>query len=293
MKRDPAIHITRSDLILVLERCEVPDAKSLAAEIVREAKQYEIRGRFVVQGNAAQVKRAGKRSSAECPLTPEKLWRILYAERVHRKHAVITPVNRGDSAWTMLMEIARDAYEFGEQFPTKPLDDAYRQYVSLGLQFMGRTYGLNKFKYYKERIFERKGCEVLVAQDPDPELTRVMVSIWSKAMLKHSRVIPASEDLSVVDLSCFMFARDDAEQVGAKYSTWVEAQFDRLAFMNVVPNLNQFHGEGAMKRYKEYMLKNGRKKTGEITHELPSGGTGNAAHDKYYALLAKMKMHAE
>ncbi len=292
MTRDPAIHILKSDLFRIfMEIQDWPEgAQDMTDTVFRHAKKYQIRTRSIVAGNATQRKRVERRSTAVCPLTPERLGRILYAERVRHQHQVITAINKGDSAWTTLMEVARDAYEFGELFGIMPRDEAYRQYVDLGLQLMGRKYAIGKFKYHKERIFERKGSHVLIADDPDTEGTDRFQRIWRKAMERHSRM---AMKLDPLDRVHFIYARIEAEQEGAKFSVWIEAQFERLAFLSAVPNLNQFYGDGALKRYREHALKGSHKKAGEVSHELPTESTGDEATDAYYAMLLKLKNAGE
>ena len=50
-----------------------------------------------------------------------------------------------------------------------------------------------------------------------------------------------------------VYARNHADEVGADYEDWVVAQFEGLSFMNVVPEIYQFYGEGAVNRYERYL----------------------------------------
>lgn len=285
MERDPALHILKSDLIAALKALKIEKPIAMAYKIFQATKSKQIKNRVMVRTNAAQTKRLTKRGNAACPLKPERFWRILYTERIKHKHTTITPINQGDSAWTMLTEIARDAYEFGEMFPATPLDAAYHRYVDIGLTLMGRGYGLNKFKYFKEKIFETQGRLVLVEKDPDKEATDDFQAVWEQEMQAHSKV---SVDITVLDRAHFIYARVEAEKANASYRDWIAAQFKGLAFLNTVPNLTQFHTPDAAKRYTEYTLKHGLKKQGEVTHDIHSVDTGHET-DAYYQLLSRIK----
>lgn len=285
--RDPALHIRRSDLRNILKGLGMDHGR--VDEIFREARPHQIRTRSIMQASTKERAKRAKVTQAKCPLTTERFSRILYAERVRHKHTTITPIRQGDSSWSVLNEVARDAYEFGEQFDISPRDEAYRQYVNIGLDMMKRAYLLTKFKYLKERIYAYMATERLVDLDPDTEATDRFAQVWYDAMERYSKVV---FDLSKQDVALIIHSRTEAEEQGADYTDWVEAQFDQLAFMDVVPNLNQFHGDGAIKRYRNYMLRNARTpKDKEVS--LPAhGGTGNAGMDAYYAALLKTTKNA-
>ena len=291
MKRDPTIHVKKSDLrtiVLEYHGGMMPDhvAKEFVDEVFRLARPYQIRHRSIVGGTTAQRTKTAKRANAACPLSPERMGRILNSERIRQNHMTITTIRKGDSAWTTLMELARDAYDFGELFDIMPRDEAYRQYVELGLQLIGRQYAINKFKYHKEAIFARKGAKVLIEKDPDEAATDRFEHLWGVQMQKRSRHVVKLEKLDRVH---FIHARIESAEAGAKFKDWIVAQFERLSFLNALPNLNQFYGDGAQKRYREHMMKTSKKAEGEVVHALPTEATGDEETDVYYAMLNKLK----
>lgn len=285
--RDPALHIRRSHLRTILKGMDLDP--TCVDEIFKAARPYQIRTRSIMQASTKERAKRARVTQAKCPLTPDRFLRILHAERVRHKHSTITPIRQGDSSWSVLGEIARDAYEFGEQFDITPRETAYHRYVSIGLDMMKRAYMLTKFKYLKERIYAYMAAERLVDLDPDQDATDRFAQVWYDAMEKYSRVV---FDLSKQDLALIIHGRAEADEQGADYGDWVEAQFDQLAFMEVVPNLNQFHGDGATKRYRNYMLRNARTPKEKGVSLPTNGGTGSAGMDAYYAALLKTTKNA-
>ncbi len=105
-------------------------------------------------------------------------------------------------------------------------------------------------------------------------------------MQKRSRAVIKLDKLDRVH---FIHARTEAEEAGANFKVWIVAQFERLSFLNALPNLNQFYGDGALKRYKEHLMKTSKKAEGEVSHTLPTEATGDEETDEYYAMLNKLK----
>lgn len=293
MKKDPTIHVTKSDLIRILERVCVFDGaddhrsqvEGLADGIFKYARNYQIRTRSIVVGTEAQRKKTTKRSAAKSPLSPERMLRILNAERVKHNHRTIAPIRQGDSAWTMLIEVARDAYEFAEQFDIVPRERGYHWYVDMGLRLIGKNYGINKFKYHKETIYARKGVELLIEQDPDKGATALFQATWEKIHSKHSSAVIKLGDMDRVH---FIYGRVEAAKQKAAFAAWIQAQFDQLAFLNALPLLSQLYGDNAIKRYRESLLKKGRKKDDQVVHELPTESGGDS-HDDFYQTLNRVR----
>lgn len=294
MMRDPTIHVTRSNLKkLLMEMGMYEGDEMLVDDLVRDifkgARPYQIRTRSGIVLAAKQRAKLSKRVQLIGAVTPEKINRMLYAQRIAHKHNFVRNITKADSEWTQLMALANDCHEFASMFKFSPLDEGFRQYIDIGLKLMGRKYGLSKFKYYKEKIFEKKAAWVIVQNDPDLDLTDLFENIWRSQFTKYSKAKPvATED----DRVHFVYARVECAEAEANMKDWIIAQFEGLSFMNVVPSLNQFYGDNALKRWKEYVLKRSKKKESDVVYDLPVTRTGSAT-DGYYEMLRTLKQTAE
>lgn len=287
MKRDPSIHVRRSDLHAALLKVGLKLPAGKFDSLLRALEPRQIRNRSIVQAPKAAAQRKAKVAAAEVPLTTKEIVNIIHTERVAAGHRMMAPIHEGDSSWTLATMVARDAYEFAKAYEYSPLSVGYRAYVAAGIKLMGRTYALNKFRYMQERIYTAVGTEILVDRDPNPEATREMAAHYIAMAGDHSDAVVK---LTKRDMADMIHARTDARICGADYEGWIAAQFDGLAFCGAVPRPTQLHGDTAMRRYRDYRLN-----TPKIQRDSFGVGatTGDDAMDDYYALLMKKTKHSE
>lgn len=248
--RNPSLHILKSDFVKVLASCGVKDAEALASEVMRKAVPYHVKNRSMVRiSSTAVAKKVEKVVQASSGVDVAMFNRILTEERISMGHKRIRPVRKGDPDYGMMREIAEMASEFIKMFELEK-EEGIRIYCSIGLNIMGKKYALNKFKYYDRYIHEQAESISTIQDDEKPEDTKEMRQVYIDALVQFAGV---EEKFDTPDKFVhFVYAREDADKVGANYSVWVVAQFQALAFLDTVPELSQLYGEKAIDRYKKY-----------------------------------------
>lgn len=256
MKRDPSIHITYTNLKMILKSLGLEGHENLAQRIMQEAVPYSIIDRYVVTGDSEVRKKARKviAASATTGITAEQFNRLLTTIRMQRQFKGVVAIRKDDTQWTLLREITQISNEFSTAQGIDPYEGA-KSFITLGLGLMKHNYGLGKFKYYRERINEMYTAATMVNNDPEPRETAKVYESWQLLMKNYANyAYPIEKPEEYVKM---IYVRMEAQAVGATYRNWLTAQFEFFTLLNTVPSLNQLVSETARQRYYEYMAKKG------------------------------------
>lgn len=251
MHRDPSIHIRLSDFNKIIRTLGYVGV--VGEDVFREAVKYKITGRHVVTGKAKTVKKAS-RIVAAAGIPIELFEGMLNTERLGASHKNAKPVRPSSPEYITLKEVAQLATDFTQHYGIQPPEHGYRTFIRLGLKLMGRKYSLNRFKTYNTRICEKYEAYYAIESDTDKEGTDAFHQHWQAAMIKYAGLEESLSSDPEKYVAMF-YGRLDADDSDAYYDDWIAAQFEELAFLNAIPNPNQFFGENAKLRYDRYFQK--------------------------------------
>ena len=245
MKRDPAIHIRRSDLqeILSLSDHEV-------GMLMISAHKVNIRNRIVITAPAKTRKKLERTVQAEENVTV--LFNTIYNGVTLANHIKTLPIKKNDPQYLTLKEISKQAYDFCVLFDLGQ-EDGFKLYVELGIKLLDRKFSIYRLKSASHKIADYYKNLQVIDEDETPDKTKEMYLIWQKVMLKCF-----GQNIKVGNVNQFVhfvYAKRDADVMGAKYDDWIEAQFDKWAFLNSAPEFSQLNGENAALVYQVYMGK--------------------------------------
>jgi len=170
----------------------------------------------------------------------------LTQERLHKKH-IFSVIHNSDSEWATLNEIASDALEFCKLYDFEE-SQGYSYYIKKGLSFMGNKYALNKFKYYKSKIYEAYNQVQVLSNDPDPNLTDNIYKLFCRVY--NIRPNQLYRDKHIVD---FVYIADRVRESNIKYDKYLECQIEFYKNINKIPEPSYFHTQEALER--TYKLK--------------------------------------
>lgn len=265
--RDPSLHITKSDLVRVMNLFNYGEftPEQVADKVMSLAKPYQITDRYtkllaLKKETASKVSRSLEANLDMPSDGVEKFNMLLTAER-QKGYAKVRVIRKSDSEYTHLKEVAARAYRFAHHFDVVPLTDGVKEFIRIGLDCMGK-YSLNRFRTYEKSIYEIFESQVDVIQDAHPEITASVFHAWKAKMQS------LGADEGMVNIQSvykkyvhFVYAAKDVIKNDADVIEWVDAQFEELAFLEVVPELAQFYGENAAKRWSKYRLRYDTKET--------------------------------
>lgn len=260
--RDASLHIRRSHLIAIFINMGYTriDAKHIVNDIFKAAQPYQITDRYEqLLEMSLDVRRnihKDMKASLSLPDDGVEIFnRILNFERNRRQpYLRLRPITKSSKEYTLLKEVAVDAWKFVETFNISPKQDGILEYIRMGLDYMGK-YNLRRFRYHHNQIVESFENKAHILYDENKELTADLYKAWQEAMIESGatdEMINVHKDFN--KYVHFVYAAQDAASVGADAYSWINAQFDGLAFLAVIPELYQLYGVNAKKRYDSYLL---------------------------------------
>lgn len=286
--RKPSIHILKSDLGKVLNKVGIKCSNELLNTIMLEAAPYSISYRTTVTIDKKGVKKAASVMRQKPLVGVNEFENLLTMIRINLGHKGVAAITHEQTAqYNALVAITNLCNEFLQAFALgKP---HAKFYIEEGIKFMGRNYGLQKFKFYHEKIKDSYRSQQVIANDANASGTMAIQEIYSEIAAKVlSNVFPEiKENIKRVH---FVYARQDADMMKADYRHWVTAQFDAFAFMNLLPELGALHGEEAKNRYVKFMYKMKKQDAAENGSTEDTGVTSTGAYGEYLdALKASMQ----
>lgn len=262
MRRDPSIHITKSSLVDILNGLEIThrtSGVSLADKIFESAQPVQIRDRYldILNTKAAVKAKVLKSQTVDSKIHLDKVevfHRTLMSYRQSKDFVKVKPISLHDRDYILLKEITAMAYEFVEHFEINNTTDGLLEYIKLGTRFMGKKYGLNKFKTYDKRIYEYFEAYIFVLNDDFKGNTSQFFQLWKDKMLSYHDMMKQAVNIEddYIKYSNMVYGRMEADEMEADYEEWIDAQFEQLKFINTIPELGGFHGENAKNRYIRY-----------------------------------------
>lgn len=150
-RRDPTIHVTLSSLVEILNGIQYSNRTTgikLADMIFEASYGHQITDRYL---DVLKLKQKGKVKavrSMEADSAPEGTVEKVNLMLIHvrtsiNKNIKARGILKNSKDYLMLKEIAKMAYDFADHFDIRPKDDGIKEYLTMGIGFMGK-YGLNK-----------------------------------------------------------------------------------------------------------------------------------------------------
>ena len=262
MRRNPSLHITKSDLEKVLLSIQIEPnmlVGNLVNEIFDKSQPYQLVGRYktIAKTKAKTKKKIAKSQEVDSRLpkgSVERFNRLLIVWRTQNNpYTKVRNITKDDRDYILLKEVALKAYDFAMYFELG-VQAGFEQYIQIGLASM-RRYRLGAFKSYEKSIYEKFESVRDVDNDDKADKTNHFYQIWRLAMMKYTELetIPNLQTDKTKYIH-ILYARKQADEPGADYELWIEAQFEGLSFMSVIPQLSQFYGDNAKKRYERHLL---------------------------------------
>ena len=247
--RDPAIHIRRSDLFKILVDFGINDKDM--PEIMKRASKFSIKNRVNLTLTAKSRQKAQRVIEANTDLVES--FNQVYMIVMQELNIKVIAIHKGNPQYLSLKEIAQQAKEFCDLFELD-YSQGFLIYVRLGIKILNKKYSLYRLKSVADRIVDRYRTIMDVNNDQKPLDTNLMYKAWEDVVKKYFNVnLDVKNDMD--KYVHFVYARQDADQAGARYEDWITAQFEKWSFLQAVPEFSQLHGDNAALVYKIFMSK--------------------------------------
>jgi hypothetical protein len=259
--RDPAIHIRRSELFKILVDFGINDRDM--PEIMKRASKINIKNRVNLILPAKSRQKAERIVEANTDLVGT--FNLAYMTVMKEENIKVLSIHKNSPQYLSFTEIAQQAKEFCGLFELDYMQ-GFLIYVRMGVKILNKKYSLYRLKSASDRIVDRYRTIVTVNNDQSPLNTSFMYVAWERAVKKYfDIVLDVKGDMD--KYVHFVYAKQDADSVNAKYEDWMNAQFEKWSFLQSMPELSQLHGENAILNYKIFMSKSTELRTESSTEK--------------------------
>ncbi len=216
-------------------------------ELMKRAKPHTLKDRVNFKATAQTRKRIERLSEAKVDLAEG--FNLTY-HAILKAHNIKSLVIRStDSRYITLREVAQQAKEFCDLFDLD-FTEGSKTYLRMGIKILGRKFSLYRLKGSADRIVETyQNMQTLLT---NRKAADKMYKAWQGSVQKYF-----NQSMEISDVNQYVnfhHAAKEADEAGADYDDWCDAQFERLSFMNVMPELSQLHGDKATYNYNKFNL---------------------------------------
>lgn len=247
--KDPAIHIRRSDLIILMVELGV-DIKIISTLMSRAAK-VSIRNRVFVTTKTKGKKKVDSLVESDTNLLER--FNAIYQSCLITHSIKAMTIGKISPQYKTLREVCFAAKEFSD-LNNMGYETGMRLYVEIGIKLLGNKFGIYRLKSQALKILEYYQAKALIASDRDPDGTDDMVVAWTQCVRVFYHTSIALEDDA--QRAHFIHAREDADSLQAEPYDWMAAQFEKWLYLGNLPTFIQLYGDNAKLIYKIYMTKN-------------------------------------
>lgn len=254
MKRDPSVHVKRSDLSWVLKEF-FPELDDIDVNrVMAELRKYSCDNRRITITND-KLKKDAQKVTTSNKGDASLLSEIIYSVRVKIKHRGIARIKESDKDWLQVKNLAKLINEFCDTFGIEKRS-GYIEYITLAFSKISSMHSyLTKFVNMYESICSEYESKVLLLEDDSPGKTKSIHDdyvelVGSKTGLRESFLDKPSKML------CFFKIKKKCEELNIEPEVWVDAQFNALEYCGGLPSPENMAGEKALERLNKYLFEN-------------------------------------
>lgn len=255
MSREPAIHLVRKDLILVLKKSitligNTPiDFDALADRILRNGRGLKPLHRSVIVTNEKLEKKIQKTTKSN--LVDANLFaQLLFYERKKLRHRSISLMKPNNNGWVTIKELAEIANEFSIDCGYERRE-GYIRFISTGLSLM-KNFNINKLKSLSDKIYDIDKANKLILTDQHPTLTKQVHDEFVNTVAQNTGLFNTYDDRPD-KYQYFVMVADFCKSYKLPHSTYLKAQFKALESLGAYPDPIQLVGEKAKERLSRYL----------------------------------------
>lgn len=253
--REPSIHITKSQFEEILNTLEVDNFPVEAFFVI--ARKEAINHRAVLVSNNKNTKRVNNillASKGDAALVAD----ILYATRIKLKHRGVCKINESNSReWANCKKLAEICNTFCEDFKFDTRE-GFIKYIETGLKRMTDYRNvMQRLISMQDNITNQVDAEIEL-QNSDLKLTKEIHDYFIGKIAKATGIYESYENQPEKYVH-FAKVGDFLKEEGWDYKTFIDAQFESLAWCNGLPDIAQMYTDKAIERYNKYLYKNKNK----------------------------------
>lgn len=255
LHREPSIHITSTNLKLILGKVGVKLNDTQVIDILIHARKYQLSNRKLLAKNEGQIKKTNNivKSSMENSTLMAK---VIYYTRKRMKHRGIELLTPGHKDFSLVKSITKNALEYHEVFnSTERVEDAFNTYIKLGVK-PDEKFSLMKLQYAHVKIMEYADATLEVTLDDNTVLTNIAYRLYTQMVIKQVGSLLTDYKNDPTKFKYFVQVAKECKRLKIRPEDYIKAQFDGLAWTNGIPEPYQLVGDKAQERLQKYLYQN-------------------------------------
>jgi len=251
--RDPSLHITKSQLIKILNKVlDVEDSKGIVDKIMKKARKLTPVHRGITVSSDRLEKKV-KKATVSTIADAELFSLILLHKRRSLKHRGLRQIKTGSRDWNLVKDITSLANEFCEAYNLEK-KQGYIHFINIGIERMNK-FMLVKFLNMASSIIDIYGYMNELDKDDHPNKTKELYTFYQNQILSKTglRVNYERPEKYVY----FYRARQQAEQIGISGIEYIKAQFYALEWRSGYPDPAQLVNDKAIQNLNKYLYEKG------------------------------------
>lgn len=257
--RDPSIHIKLSDFLLLNGELSLGLENDQVVELFKSARSLSKVNRSTVSLNKkveAKVQKGVNTLMGDTQMLAD----VIYSTRISMKHLGVTKVKQSDPQWSSLKELVPVINGFCD---ANQIDrrKGYIEFVKIGLELAKNTKRSN-MNYFGSWALQKSGWIIdswsatqEIRSDKYPDETKQMVDYYISRVAGITGLTPRIRKEDATLYVNFIKAREQADEMGLDYETYIDAQFEALEFCNGIPQVADLAKEKAYERTIKYLSK--------------------------------------
>jgi hypothetical protein len=240
--RDPRVHIKRSDLIKVLEPLSLTQHVD---EIINGCYPYNIRNLVITDVSKKKREKLQRIGQLQDDVV-EDFVRV-YTSILLDKKIKAARIDRNSKAFLTIKEITQQAVDFNKMFDLSQTA-GFSMYVTYAIEVLGKDFSVYRLKGSADRIIKRME-HTLEVRNYDWDKIMEMTDAYKRAMARMYKKNISIE--STDQLVHFVRACEVSGKYNASAKDWIDAQFERFAYLNAPPEFSGLYNDNAILSYQK------------------------------------------
>ena len=257
--REPSIHIKLPTFQKLNQDLGLGLSDPQIMELFKKARSLSDIQRSAVNLNK-KVANKVQRGTTTVVGDAQLLADVIYSTRISLKHLGVTKIKQSDPQWSSLKELAPIINEFCD---VNSLDrrKGYIDFVKVGLELAKNTKRSN-MNYFGSWALQKSGWIIdtwtsfrEIQLDKFPDGTEQLARYYKDKVLGITGIPPVIRKEDATTYINFIKAREQADEIGLDYETYIDAQFEALEFCNGIPQISDLANKKAYERTIKYLGK--------------------------------------
>lgn len=274
MKRDPSIHITRSQFEDIINTLQIDNFPTEAFFTI--ARKTAINSRAVLTSKQKEIKSISKTllaSMGDAQMAAD----IYYMCRIKMHHIGVRKINPNNTKdWSNCKSLAEVCNNFCDSFQL-PTREGFIKYMEIGFSRIGKnsrggTGLLQRLISMSENISAHYEAEIVIKDCKDGSTVNEMCNYYTNLIASSTGMY---EDFSKEPLKYVHFVHLynflESKRLVNSYKEWIRAQFEALSFCNGIPRLEDLYNDKAIERYNKFKFQSIKKEEDELETPEVSG----------------------